>query len=377
MPRISFHKVAALAVLAISAAWILSGEFSTAGSASQEAGATQADTAVPAAPLRTVAVVSPPRVEHARAIRISGQTEADRRADIATRAGGIIAQLPVRKGDSVRAGDLLLRLDAEEKEAAVDTARQVLAQRQAEAEAAERLAKSGNVPKLQLDSARSAVASARSQLEAATAELARNEVRAPFDGLVDRVTVEEGSSVAQGAQVATILALDPIIASGEVSERDLGFLQLGAAADVRLASGTTVEGTLRYISRDASPQTRTFRVEIAVSNKDKKVPAGMTAEIVLRTGAVDAVVLPRSVVTLSGTGDLGIRAVDGSNQVTFHPIDLVDDTPTGLVLGGIPADARVVVAGQDLVKEGDKVNVVEADAEQVNKLVGGAVGGAQ
>lgn len=376
MPKIKFHKVAAVAVFVVSAAWILTGQFSSAGSASQEVGAKPAETATPSAPMRTVAVVTPPRVQHARAIRVSGQTEADRRAVLATRAGGIIAELPVKQGDRVKAGDLILRLEAEEKTAAIETARQLLAQREAETEAAERLAKSGNMPRLQLDSARSALAAARSQLEAATAELSRLEIRAPFDGLVDRVKVEQGSSVSQGAEVATILSLDPVVAVGEVSERDLGFLEIGEPAEVRLVSGDVVEGTLRYVSRDATTQTRTFRVEVAIPNKDRKIPAGMTAEIILRAGAVDAVVLPRSVVTLSGNGDLGVRMVNEANEVSFHPIDLVDDTPAGLVLGGIPSGARVIVAGQDLVTEGDKVNVVQADAEQVKKLAGEAISGA-
>lgn len=376
MPKIKFHKVAAVAVFLVSAAWILTGQFSTAGSAAPEAEAKPAEAATPAAPKRTVAVVTPPRVQHARAIRVSGRTEADRRAVLATRAGGIIAELPVKQGDHVKAGDLILRLDDEEKTAAVEMAKQLLAQREAEAEAAERLAKTGAMAKLQLDNARSALAAARSELEAAAHQLVRNEIRAPFDGLLDRVTVEQGSSVAQGAEVATILALDPIVAVGEVSERDLGFLKIGEAAEVRLVNGETVNGTLRYVSRDATPQTRTYAVEIAVPNPEGKIPAGMTAEIVLRAGAVDAVVLPRSVVTLSGNGDLGVRMVNEANEVSFHPIDLVDDTPAGLVLGGIPSGARIIVAGQDLVSDGDKVNVVEADAEQVKKLAGEAISGA-
>ena len=101
----------------------------------------------------------------------------------------------------------------------------------------------------------------------------------------------------------------------------------------------------------------------------------MTAEITLRAEPADAVMLPRSVVTLSSEGDLGIRAVDKDNKVVFFPIDLVDDTPKGLVLAGIPADARVIVAGQDLVVEGAEVKPVEADAATIQKLVGQAVDG--
>jgi membrane fusion protein, multidrug efflux system len=199
-------------------------------------------------------------------------------------------------------------------------------------------------------------------------------VHAPFDGWVDQVNVELGASVMQGAQVATIIDLDPIVAKGEVSERDLRYIKVGDDADVQLVDGSTVKGTLRYVSRDATAATRTFRVEIAIDNPETRLPAGMTAEIVLRTEPTDAVILPRSVVTLSASGDLGIRAVDKANKVVFFPIDLVDDTPNGLVLGGIPADARIIVAGQDLVAEGDTVNPVQADEATIKKLIGEVTG---
>lgn len=377
MSKFKFHKLAAVAVTIGFAAWIATGEFSSVGSAQTEAGAPAAEPKKADAIVRTVAVVSPPRVSHARAIRLSGQTQADKRAVMTTRAAGIVAELPYQKGDHVKAGDIILRLSAEDKAAAVETAKALLAQRQAEWEAAERLSNAGSLPKLQLDAARSALAAANSQLQAAIAEVERNEVRAPFDGLIDRLAVELGSSVAQGGQVATILDLDPIVGTGEVSERDLRYLKIGDAADVRLVNGETHRGTLRYISRDASAATRTFPIEVAIPNPDGNIPAGMTAEVVVRAEPADAVVLPRSVVTLSASGDLGIRAIGADGKVTFHPIDLIDDSPTGLVLGGIPADARVIVAGQDLVVEGETVNAVEADQETVKKLIGEVTGGTQ
>lgn len=110
-------------------------------------------------------------------------------------------------------------------------------------------------------------------------------------------------------------------------------------------------------------------------NAEHRIPSGMTAEVTLLAEPVEATVLPRSVVTLSNSGDLGIRAVDAANKVVFFPIDLVDDLPGGLVLGGIPADVRIIVAGQELISEGDTVNPVEADADTVNRLIGEATGG--
>src|SRR5690606_28915373 len=107
-------------------------------------------------------------------------------------------------------------------------------QREAEADAARRLAERGSLPKLQLDTALSALALARSQLETAQAGLDRIVVRAPFDGVIDKGDVELGSAVQVGAPIATLLNLDPILARGEVSERDLVHVSAGDKADVRL-----------------------------------------------------------------------------------------------------------------------------------------------
>jgi multidrug efflux system membrane fusion protein len=377
MSKFRFHKLAAVVVLIGFAAWMGTGKFSSVGSAAPEAETKKAETEKPALPLRTVAVITPPRIQHARAIRISGQTEAEKRALLATRVMGIIDSLPVRQGEHVNKGDLILRLEAEDKEAAVRMTESMVAQRQAEADAAERLVKGGNAPKLQADQARAALAAAQSELEKAKAELAQYTIYAPFNGVIDRVPVERGSAILAGTEVATLINLDPLLAVGEVSERDLKYLTLGGEADIRLVDGTTVKGTLRYISRDASAPTRTFRVEVAIPNEDKELPAGMTAEITLRAPPAEAILLPRSVVTLSARGDLGIRAVDKDANVVFFPIDIIDDTPRGLILGGIPSEARIIVAGQDLVTEGDRVSVVEADPEMIRKLAGELTGSTQ
>lgn len=375
MAKFRLHKLAALAVLFGFAGWVVTGEFSSVGSAQNDEAAKPAETEPAKAAPRTVAIVTPPHINHARAIRISGQTEAEKRVTLATRVMGVIESLPIKQGERVERGDLVMRLDASDKEAAVRMSESVVAQRQAEFDAAEQLVKGGNAPKLQSDQARAALATAKSLLEGAKSELAQYELYAPFNGLVDRVPVQRGSTILAGAEVATLINLDPLLAIGEVSERDLRFLKIGNMAEVRLVNGETVKGTLRYISRDASQATRTFRIEVAIPNEDKLLPAGMTAEIVLEGQSTDAVKLPRSVVTLSAAGDLGIRAVDADDKVVFFPIDLVDDTPSGIVLAGIPPDARIIVAGQDLVSEGDAVIAVPADENMIRKLIGQTTNG--
>ena len=165
MARFRFHKLAALAVLVGVGVWVATGEFSSVGSAQNEAPAAAETAEQPQTALRTVAVITPPRLQHARAIRISGHTEAEKRVTLATRVMGVIESLPVKQGERVERGDLVMRLDASDKEAAIRMAESVVTQREAEASAAERLVAGGNAPKLQADQARAALATARSQLE--------------------------------------------------------------------------------------------------------------------------------------------------------------------------------------------------------------------
>ena len=374
MARIKFHTLAALIVLVVAALWVGTGRFSSVGSALEEAPsaapkASAKAEAKPTAPaLRTVAFVKPVFIDQNRTIRISGVTEADKRATLAARAAGIVGELKVRKGDHVEKDDVVLRLDAEDKAAMVKTAKSVLEQRQVEYDSTAQLVERGSSPKRQSDNARSQLMAAKSQLEQAEAEIARLEVKSPFAGLIDKVEVEQGVYVQAGDKVATLLKLDPIIAKGEVGERDLAQVTLGAQADVRLITGEVARGTVRAISRDASAQTRTFPVEVAIANPSLAIPAGMTAEITLRAAATKAVMLPRSVVTLSAEGELGIRVLLPDDSVGFVPIDVIEDTPKALVLGGVPAEARIIVAGQDLVANGDKVLAVEADAAMIGRL---------
>lgn len=369
MAKPRFHTVAAFVVFVAAAAWVLTGEFSSIGSAAEEGADEPAQTEVSAEaaerPLRTVAVVEPDFIDHSRIIRISGVTAPDKRVTLATRSAGILGDLNVDKGDRVNAGEVILVLDGSEKAAMVVTARALLDQRQREAENIERLVKNGIAPTTQSDTARSALASARSQLEMAEADVDRLTVTAPFSGVIDQVMVEEGGWMPSGEAVAVLLQLDPVVARGEVSERDIAQVAVGRPADVRLISGDVVTGRVRHISLEATPGTRTFPIEIEIDNPDNRVPAGMTAEIMIKSETVTAVKLPRSVVTLDAAGNLGLRILRANSTVGFVPIDLIDDAPDGLVLGGVPLDATIIVAGQDLVSEGETVNAVVTDGNTV------------
>lgn len=378
------HRYAAILVFVASAAWVLTGDFSSVGSASDQDGA-QAPAAMEtdgssgaatadARPEQSVAVAVIPSIDHARTVRVSGVTQADKRTNMTARAGGVIAELLVEQGDIVAEGQMVARIAPEGRDAAVRSAAAALEQARAEFSAREELVERGTLPRLQLDQQRSALRLAESQYEAAVAELDRLDVTAPFGGVVDNVMVEQGSSVDQGTPVANLIALDPIIGIGEVNESDLNTIRVGGTAQLRLVTGDVIDGTIRFISREAQSSTRTFTVEVEAPNPDLAVPAGMTTEVILRGEPVVATPVPRSVVTLDDAGELGVRAVDDDNKVVFYPIDLVDDSTDALLLGGIPKGARIIVVGQNFVSDGQAVTPVAADSAVIERLIAEASG---
>jgi membrane fusion protein, multidrug efflux system len=360
------HRIAAFVVLVVASAWILTGEFSSVGSAEETTGqenltpaATEATpTAAPV--LRTVAVMDPAFADHARKIRLSGTTAADKRVVLAARSDGVINALDLVKGAAVTKGAVVMTLESPETLAQAEIAEIALAQRERELVTAQKLYARGSTPETQLTSARSARDAAAAELGRANAAADRLELKAPFAGIVDAVGVEMGEWVQTGAPVATILSLDPILVRAEVSEVDVGSVAQGSTAIVTLVTGAQMKGVVRLISREASSETRTFPVEIALPNPDLALPSGMTAEVDLLAAPVPAVTVPRSVITLADNGDLGLRVVGDDDVAHFVPVQIIDDTEAGLVVTGVPDKVRIIVAGQDLVRDDEKVVVAAA-----------------
>ena len=370
MARIRFHKVAALVVLVVAGAWVATGEFSVSGSAADEGesagvpAATQPPEGIDTT-LKTVGFVTASTQPHQQSIRLAGQTEPDKRAILAARSSGTIAQLPVAEGDFVAKDDMIMAIDGPEKYSAVETAMATIRQREREEQVARQLSERGSGSKLQLETAEAALAAARSQLREAQAEVDRLEVRAPFGGLIDNVAAELGTWADPGTPAATLISLDPVIVVAEVSEQELPRLKTGGRASIEFTTGQTATGTVRYIRREASAATRTFPVEIAVPNPDLALSAGMTAAIVLEAEPVEAVIVPRSVLTLSPEGEIGVKILDDVNRVGFQPVTIADDTGDGIVVTGVSDGSLVIVSGQDLVSLGETVNAIDATAAAV------------
>jgi membrane fusion protein, multidrug efflux system len=311
-----------------------------------------------------VAVTEVEVVPHTRRLILSGRTEADRKVMVAARGGGVITELKVRRGTRVKKDDVIAVLSDEAREAQVVQARALFIQRKTELDAKRRLIETGTLPRLDLVNLEAQFKAAEATLAAAEAERDRGLVRAPWDGIVTDVPVEVGQAAFSftGREIAQLVALDPMLAVVEVAERKLAGIHIGGTAEIRLVTGETATGRIRYVSKTASPQTRTYRVEVEVPNGDGKIPDGITAEVTLPMTAEPAARVPRSALTFSSAGDLGVRTVGDDGNVAFVPVGIVEDEQSHMWVSGLADGAQVIVQGQDFVSEGQRVEAMPAAA---------------
>jgi multidrug efflux system membrane fusion protein len=350
-------RIAAIAIVLAVAAWLGSGRF---GGAQSEAPVTTASVQQPEAQLFRVAVAPVEVAPHARRVVLSGRTEADKRAVAMARAAGVIQELSVRRGSVVKKGEVIAVLSDEAREAQVLQARARLVQRRQELGARLKLIEQGNLPALQRPQLEAELKAAEAVLAAAEAEYEKGSVLAPISGIVNEVPVEVGQALQSNANVAEVIASDPMLAVIEIAERQIAHLKVGDKARVRLVTGADLEGTVRFISQKASPQTRTYRVEVALDNLNGAVPDGVTCEVTLSLAPVAAAPVPRSALTFSSEGKLGVRVVKPDSVVAFVPVGLVEDGQETLWVTGLEQGSRLIVQGQDFVREGVKVEAVPA-----------------
>ncbi len=351
-------RITAIGLVAAATLWIASGHFIPHENAESVAAVHPKETETK---LFRVAVQPVDVVKHRQKLVLSGRTEADRKVMVTARTGGVLKEL-VRRGTPVKQGDVIAVLSDEAREAQVAQARAIVDQRRKELEARSRLIASGTIPRLELGNLESQLKIAEAQLAAAEAERERGVVRAPWDGIVNDVPSEIGGAAFSmaGKEIAQLVALDPMLAVVEVAERRLGGVKVGDPADVRLVTGQKASGRVRFISKTASPNTRTYRIEVEISNPDGAISDGITAEVTIRLAPVESARVPRSALTFSSAGDLGVRVVETGDKVAFVPVSVVEDEQSTMWVSGLAGKARVIVEGQDFVREGQRVEATAA-----------------
>ena len=254
--------------------------------------------------LSSVTIVNSKAINKSKILKSSGFTEADKFVQVRAEVSGRLIARPAQQGDYVEEGDLICQLYIAGREA---------------------------YPK----------------------------IVAPFSGYLETLRVEEGDFLNTGAVCAALIDPDPMLIVADIAEKDIAQVELGSEASAKLISGRYISGEVTFIASSADKNTRTFRVEISVDNKDRSIRDGVSAEIYIKGKQEAAHKISPAILSLNDQGKLGVRTVTADNRVEFKEINILEDTNSGMWVSGLGEEARIITLGQEYVFQGQTVNVKE------------------
>jgi membrane fusion protein, multidrug efflux system len=343
---------AAVVILVLVVAWVGSG-YLTGGTKHSTPSAQAKTSDVPRVQVMILAAV-----KRDATITIRGRTQALHAVDVRAEVEGVVQAIHFEKGDRVKAGDTLCELKINDRGAKVDEARALVSQREKEFSAASSLAKSGYVSETQAKQARAALEAATAQQRSMDIDLENTKIKAPYDGLVDDRYVDEGDYMKVGDRCELVIAPEPFLAVGSVSEREVGEIKIGESASATLVTGETVQGTIHFVASRADTTTRTFRVEVQLPNPDAKLRDGVSADIHIPVRQILAEKISPGILVLDDSGVIGVRTVE-DGIVRFHQIEIVSDGPDGMWVSGLANNTMVITVGQEFVNDGEHVETVD------------------
>ena len=298
-------------------------------------------------------------------IRLTGVAWADQDVDVSAEESGVIREVLAEKGSRVTEGQALLKIDD-------SVLRAQVAQARAQADLASqtwdrrrRLWEEDRVgSELAYLEAKFAAEQTAANLAALEARLERTTIRAPFAGILDERSVEVGTLVSPGQQVARVVALSTVKVVAGVPERYAPDVRAGGQAVVffDVIPGERFPATIEYVGASVNPQNRTFPIEIEMANPRNMVKPEMVANVVVeRRTLPEALVVPQDAVVRVEDGYVLFVAEEDANG-SFASVREVELGPAQnnrvVIDSGLEAGERVIVVGQRSVANGDRINVV-------------------
>ena len=325
-----------------------------------------------------------------------GEVRSLRSAELALGAGGEIVHLEVREGDRVVAGELLVEIDKRQASARLSAA--VSSRRESERELeqarreADRAAKLGATiiasEEIEQQEVRAETLEARkrrlaAEIQAAKAQLSDYRLLAPFDGVVAARLADLGQWLNPGETVLELVAVDEVEILVDVRPELAPHVRVGdqvtvapagglaAIADDQLRATAEVTGVVPSLDRT----TRTFKIRLRPVVAD---PAGPTSTWLLPGAPVEvsfpvefsttrltggAVIVPRDALVLGAVDTRVIVVVDGAAKPVVVEVRATADDKALITGDGLAAGAVVVTRGNERLRPGQKVRVLDEAAE--------------
>ena len=289
----------------------------------------------------------------------------------------------IAEGDRVSRGAMLVRIRSSEYQDKVRQASSQAAAAEAVAQKAKfdfdratRLYESQSITKPDFDAARAQYDASQSELRgarAATSEaqiaLYDTSILAPFDGDIVKKSIDLGAFVGPGVPAFVVAKTDVVKIVVGVPDTALRSIKLGQPVDVAIDAfpTRTFHARISRVSSAADNVTRNFEVEVAIPNRDHLLKVGMIGSLQLPMAKAEtqasSLQVPLSSVVQAKDGKYGVFVVSSSNAgqiASLHSIQIGPVTGTDIaVVNGVAAGDRIITSGANLLKDGQRVEVVQ------------------
>jgi RND family efflux transporter MFP subunit len=344
------------------------------------------------APLTTQEVVRPVRTmilgiapESGRRA-FPGQAEANEEADLSFRLAGSLIELSANIGDTVKKGQVLANLDPTDFQVRLRDAEAELSSAEANLEVANvMLTRSRNLfekragPQVdvdraaaQVESTKANVAALRTKRDIAQSELSYAQLTAPFDGIIAARYVQNYHTVQARQPILRLLDTSRIKFGVDLPETVMPLLPYVKEIWVtfQAAPGNKLPATIQEISHEASRSTRTYRVTVVMNQPEGgvRILPGMSGELRARVEPPSTQPAAMEVLAPALFEDSDEKTcvwVVDTSTMTVHrqPVKTSRPTTAGFLVEGLKVGQTVVTAGVHYLKEGQKVRIMESEAE--------------
>ncbi len=200
--------------------------------------------------------------------------------EVSSRTPGILGAVPVRRGDSVRKGEVLAKLKSGLEEVAVDLARAQLAFAKRRAERNAELFEKELLSAHEQDQMETEIEIAELELRQARERLKMRTIKSPIDGVVVDRALSPGEYVGEGP-ILTVAQIDPLKVEVIVPVERLGSIAVGTEAEVRPEApvGGTYRAKVTIVDRVVDAASGTFGVRLELPNPDGRLPAGLKCRV--------------------------------------------------------------------------------------------------
>ena len=289
---------------------------------------------------------------------------------------GYLQTVAIREGQAVKAGELLFKIQPTLYEARLDADLAEAQLAEVEYENTKRLVQQNIVSVQELKLAEAKLAKAHAQVKLAQAEVNFTDIKAPYDGIVDRLHEQQGSLIEEGSMLTTLSDNSSMWVYFNVPEADYleyqtsiqsGRDQSNTEVKLRLANHTVFPhpGRIGAIEADFNNETGNVAFRADFPNPESLLRHGQTGTILIHRVSPNAIVIPQRA-TFEILAKKYTYVVGDDRVVQQREITILDEQDDIFVIGdGLDLNDKIVLEGVRQVRDGDEVEYAFRDPTEV------------